>query len=340
MHIVVMLLLLASAAARPHVPPLPSAFNEKERRRLANALADVPLSCSCEILDTHAQLYPSCVVAEPLANNKSGCVPRVLHQAWRTSTSPERFAASLNSWRSTLGSSWVVLFWTDDSMAEWLREQHPALYAYTYARLKLGIQRSDVFRLAVLASYGGVWADLDMELLASLPVLESYLRAMARPLGFVAPGSEWSSISNSLIISQHCPTVWEPLLDYCAASIEAMENSLWRFIPHARVMSSGGPWMLQAYLEEKRPPAICRLPRAQFSPCHYCQAVCTTHDDGALTLHHYAKGWNGWSTRLHNFFECNLIALVAFVLTACVAVSIAWCRSVGSRRSHRVVAPI
>ena len=324
-HLVLSVLLLschAAAASSSPLPALPESFSATERMLLAAKIAEVPTSCSCAV-DEAQPLYPSC----SLDAGGTMCVPRVIHQTWKAKEPPAELASLHASWRR-LHPEWLVLLWSDADAAAWIARAFPANVSAAFAALAAPVQRADLFRYLVLAAYGGVYADVDLECLRPL---DAYVARIQHPLAFLGPGAWWSSISNALIVSRRCPALWAPLLAHCLAAVAAMRASAWRALPHARVMSSTGPTMLRLYLETRAPRALCRLPRALFSPCDYCDHACAPAA-AVLTRHHYARSWNAWDTALLNVVQCHPATALLLLLLALATLTALLCR----RRPHKV----
>lgn len=250
-------------------------------------------------------MYPDCLSSS--VHRADHCIPRVIHQTWKESKPPSEFALYHLSW-THMNPGWLLLMWTDDDVHQWLSANYewfiPTFDAYEHP-----VMRADAFRYFVLHAYGGVYADLDYE---AVQPLDSYLPNISHPLGFVAPGDWHSSISNSLMVTQYCPALWEPLLHRLVVTAKTSREGVWSLFPSSRVMSATGPTFLRMWFESERPEHICRLPRARFSPCDYCNPNCKT--DGALTVHHYARSWNRWDTLALNTIVCQWPCWVTFVV--------------------------
>src|SRR3990167_9191444 len=88
-------------------------------------------------------------------------IPRVLHQIWLGGPFPDEFARYRQLWLA-LHPGWEHHLWTDDTMIP-LRNQ--ALYDAA-EQIAPGSEqqfRADGARYEILAVYGGVYADTDME---------------------------------------------------------------------------------------------------------------------------------------------------------------------------------
>lgn len=90
-------------------------------------------------------------------------IPKKLHQIWVGSPLPERLERFAEMWLRA-HKAWDYRLWTDDDVKKLVNQR---LYdnAETIAPGREGQFRSDILRYEILAKYGGVYVDLDMECL-------------------------------------------------------------------------------------------------------------------------------------------------------------------------------
>ena len=94
----------------------------------------------------------------------TGPIPQIIHQSWRTHELPSTLRPLSASW--TQLSGWRHRLWTDDeNRALWAAHFPELLDVYDgYAR---PVQRADATRLLYMHVHGGVYADLDIQLLST-----------------------------------------------------------------------------------------------------------------------------------------------------------------------------
>jgi glycosyltransferase involved in cell wall biosynthesis len=96
-------------------------------------------------------------------------IPAITHQTAATSSlSPEQ--ATLRSRMISLNPGWDHRFYTDVDCRDLIRHAFPGLLP-TYDAYPTGIQRTDLFRVAAMHRFGGVYLDLDMDCVGSLTPL-------------------------------------------------------------------------------------------------------------------------------------------------------------------------
>jgi mannosyltransferase OCH1-like enzyme len=90
-------------------------------------------------------------------------LPRIIHQQWKTGEMPVHFAA----WRSALLRTFPEhrhILWTDETQRGLVAE-HYGWFLETYDAYPRGILRADAARVFILHRYGGLYLDLDYEVL-------------------------------------------------------------------------------------------------------------------------------------------------------------------------------
>lgn len=219
------------------VPLLPSRLRSFEAQ-LHQAIQAVNQSiCSCAVESaTSGQVYPDCFSIQQ-GDDEHPCIPRIVHQTWKSTVIPREHLLAYHSW-THLNRNWLRLLWTDDDVHEWVALHYPWLLP-TFDAYEFPVQRADVFRLLVLQTYGGVYADIDYELLQPL---DKFVSSINRPLAFVSPGRWPTSISNSLMMSRRCPQLWDDLIHRLPEAAMASKSS---WFPRSKVMSATGPTFLR-----------------------------------------------------------------------------------------------
>ena len=121
-------------------------------------------------------------------------IPRIIHQSWKTTKLPLLVKNYVSKW-VTLHSNWTYIFWTDKSSREFVDVYfHPLLQVYD-AYLH-SVQRADMFRYLVLYTFGGVYADIDMEPLKSLEAIRDWA-----PCIFPHEPDAHGKVSSSVLLS-------------------------------------------------------------------------------------------------------------------------------------------
>ncbi|WP_421855927.1 glycosyltransferase [Oricola sp.] len=102
-------------------------------------------------------------------------IPRIIHQTWHSPVytgghgSPE-------SWRE-MNPGWEYRLWTDDDLDAFVADAFPN-YLDLFRSYPNVVQRTDMARYMLLHRFGGVYADIDTDCLASLDVLSKESRVV------------------------------------------------------------------------------------------------------------------------------------------------------------------
>jgi mannosyltransferase OCH1-like enzyme len=103
-------------------------------------------------------------------NNKlsNKCIPKIIHQTWKTKEIPEKMKFCVNSWK-ILNPNYQYMFWTDEDIDKFIYDKYPQ-FKNIYSKLSLGIQKADLIRILILHYYGGIYADIDFECLKPINI--------------------------------------------------------------------------------------------------------------------------------------------------------------------------
>ena len=88
-------------------------------------------------------------------------IPFIVHQLWNTPEVPIPMLQYIETWMGK-HPHWQYWFWTKESQEKFLRERYPK-YLPQYLEYELDIQRADMIRFLILYEFGGIYADLDVE---------------------------------------------------------------------------------------------------------------------------------------------------------------------------------
>jgi mannosyltransferase OCH1-like enzyme len=95
-------------------------------------------------------------------------IPRIIHQTWFEELSADRYPELVrlqNSWKR---SGWEYRFYNDETARNFIVDNFPSRFADAFDALIPGAYKADLFRYLVLMKEGGVYADVDILLDASL----------------------------------------------------------------------------------------------------------------------------------------------------------------------------
>ena len=95
-------------------------------------------------------------------------IPKIIHQTWfdNNKTLPIIFDKIIEESKK-INQNYEFKLWTDANIEDFLSNNYKELYKI-YSKNILGVQKSDLARLAILHYYGGIYIDLDILLLKNL----------------------------------------------------------------------------------------------------------------------------------------------------------------------------
>lgn len=215
-------------------------------------------------------------------------IPRLIHQTWKSAEIPDRFAPLTAAWRA-MHPGWTYRLWTDDDLHDLVRNRFPDLLAL-HEGYDQPVKRADLGRYLVLATHGGVYADLDTRPLRSLEPLT----AAAVPLLPLEPDSHVRTpfvrcrgferlVANFVMLSPPGAPFWDHLIGeirLCAAAASPVDAT--------------GPMVLTAALDRySGPDRPIELAAPLFSPADKRQQPATEDGDAEAPYaeHLWAGTW-------------------------------------------------
>ncbi|KAL1522275.1 hypothetical protein AB1Y20_017269 [Prymnesium parvum] len=186
--------------------------------------------------------------------------PTVVHQTWRTHEVPRGLKAHITSWQRLM-PDWEYVLHTDSDNDALVAAEYPWLLS-TYRGMS-AIQRADLARYMYMHKYGGVYADLDVQLLQPLGSL------LVRTNSSVLLGQE--PLEHALLLERKPRQVCNAVL------VSFPGHPFWLDVLHTGArgarfgdpVGSTGPRMLErvvARWERSQPRQIAVLPPAVFYP--------------------------------------------------------------------------
>lgn len=235
-------------------------------------------------------------------------VPRLVMQTWKTADVPEKWRPSPASVRRLM-PHWRYVLLTDADNDAFVAAHFPAQLDW-FRGLRYPIQRADVIRYMWLYVHGGLYMDLDIELVAPLDELFEG-RAMETWL-LKAPRNLAGHYTNFLMASTPRNPFWLAVLRECLAPLEA-----WVVLPHHIISQQTGLAALtRAATRWTRPLAL--LPQTALVPCDYCNPDACAKPF-SYTRFLQGQSWNGPDTFLLNILSCKPEVVALALIGALVA---------------------
>ncbi len=230
-------------------------------------------------------------------------IPKLIMQTWKNTDVPDHWKASQISIKNKL-SKWSYVLLTDSDNIKFVETHFPTLLNW-YKNLKYPIQRADVIRYMWLYVHGGVYMDLDIELVESFEELFEN-QAMDTWL-LKAPRNLANHYTNFFMASTPKNEFWLNVLNECTKPLSA-----WIFLPHHVISYQTGLGALSRAAKRWNKP-IAVLPDSCLIPCDYCNP-----DDCSKPFYYFkflrGQSWNNLDTRLFNLVVCNYECLILILI--------------------------
>jgi hypothetical protein len=168
-------------------------------------------------------------------------IPAVLHQTWKTPRVPKHLRRYVRSWSKF--QTLEYRFYTDEDSRNLVADHFPQ-YSDLYDKFSRNIERADFARYAMMAVYGGIYADLDMECLRSIQPFLSLSCAVigTEPEEHGALYGVERVLCNAILFSPPGHPFWGELMAYIADNYQ----------PGGDVVFNTGP-MAMTRLYQRRP---------------------------------------------------------------------------------------
>ena len=227
-------------------------------------------------------------------------IPKLIYQSWKTHDVPDHWKICPESIKKIM-PDWQYVLFNDEENRDLVAKYFPDFLPY-YDAFPHNIMRADAARYCFLYIYGGLYMDLDFEVLHPLDSLFTY----DIDIYLVKSGNVGSYYTNSFMASKpRCP--------FWLEVIEQMKKPLpWFYIgKHIVTMNTTGPIMLSHVIKNTK-YTIANLPSKYIMPCSICDLKCSTKGSYLRPLE--GSSWIGFDTMFYNFFLCNWQPLVAFLI--------------------------
>lgn len=193
-------------------------------------------------------------------------IPRILHRVWIGGGIPSAFESYWETW-GQLHPGWELVTWGEHDLG-WLTNLAQFEMATNPA------QKADIARYDILARYGGVYVDADVEPLRGIDELLNY-RAFA---GW----EDAQSVCNAVIGSESAHEMVCTLVSELPASMTAHRAG-------SINVQTGPPYVTE--IMQRGWDGLVLLPPVAFYPYHWSERDPGIYPEAAYAVHHWAKSW-------------------------------------------------
>lgn len=230
-------------------------------------------------------------------------IPKVVHLTWKTKTIPEKWKKCVASWRRT-NPDWEIKLWTDEDNRNYISRNHP-YFLSIFDGYPYPIQRADAIRYFLLRDIGGIYADMDIEILGSM---DTYFEHALGDVFLVQSGNV-PVFTNCFMASKPGAKFWDEVIE----RLKKPQIPWYAFSKHFIVMYSTGPLMLNRVANESR-HILQLLPRTVFMS--YSIADESDVVKPRAILKNLNEGsWNSFDSLVLNFFFKYGWSILLFLLS-------------------------
>jgi len=213
-------------------------------------------------------------------------IPKIIHQTWKSKEIPEKWAPLAEKVK-TLNPDWEYRIWTDEDNDNFVKTEFPDFFPVFNAFPKI-IMKADVIRYLIMYKIGGVYLDLDYEMLQPFSFTnEKVVIPLNRSLKF---GDDHNGLGNCFFASEPNNNFW---LDV----ITDLKNNPPKINSYTEVIDATGPMLLtriyntKEYKDLETPERLIYHPPTPKNDKEY-QAI--LNNGVSLGIHHV---WGSWRER-------------------------------------------
>ena len=242
-------------------------------------------------------------------------IPKIILQTYKDYGSiPDHWKLSQQAIKDILiPLGWTYVF-TDDVDNRRFIEYHFPDLLHIYDSWPHNIQRVDMFRIAWLLIYGGVYIDMDLIIQRDItPLFNS-----KSDLYLVNSGNIGSVITNSFLAAKPGNVILRQYLYH-------MQDPLpwYAYGKHLTVMCSTGPLKFTSIVKSSK-QVYSVLPSKLFMPCSACDVNCIVPSDAYLKPVE-GKSWCEIDTHVYNYFFCHWrMIVIVIVVIILVLILLLW----------------
>lgn len=280
-------------------------------------------SSSYSLDDCNSEYDFSIDLSNSLSQNNSVKIPKIIMQTWKDKNIPEKWKSSPLSIKKYL-PDWKYVLMTDEDNRNFVKKHFPNFLKY-YDGFPHNIMRADAIRYCFLYVFGGLYMDLDFEILPPPrnhkgPHPINSLFTSDNEVYLVSSSNVGSYLTNSFMASKPGCKLWLDAIEYMKKPVP-----YYYIGKHLTVMHQTGSFMLSSVAKNSK-IVYGNLPVKLILPCSVCNIKCRTK--GAYLKQLEGSSWITYDTKCYNFFMCNYkqliiaVALILFVIL--IALLIQW----------------
>lgn len=229
-------------------------------------------------------------------------IPRVIMQTWKTKTIPKHWEATQHAIKKHM-SHWDYHLMTDEDNLKFVKKYFPD-FLNIFNSFEYPIQRADAIRYMWLYVNGGIYLDLDLEIVK--PMDDLFLDKNV-DLFVIKSGTVKGTYTNAFMASK-------PRLHVMLECLRLMQvgHRPWHIGKHLKVINSTGPNMFTTSIITEKAFAesqghhfeVLELPSELIIACSICEPK-PCHRPGAYCRTLGGSSWSGNDTELLTILYCR-----------------------------------
>lgn len=182
-------------------------------------------------------------------------IPRIIHQTWKNKQIPVKWLDYQKKVKS-LHPEWKYCLWTDEDNDEFVKKEFPQFFP-VYKAFPKNIMRADAIRYLIMYKIGGLYLDLDYEMLRPFQYTDKQLvLPVSRNISF---GDKRNLLGNCIFASAPDHIFWKHIIDDLQHNPPRVDNYL-------EVLHTTGPEFLSRIFYSGSYDDACLPERLIFHP--------------------------------------------------------------------------
>lgn len=213
-------------------------------------------------------------------------IPKIIHQTWKTKDVPKKWLPFINKVRR-LNPDWEYRLWSDEDNTLFVKEEFPDFYPI-FQGFSRGIMRADVIRYLIMYKIGGVYLDLDYEMLKEFDFTD---KTLVLPKNrSIAYGDPKDEIGNCIFASTPKHAFWSDV-------IQELQSNPPKVNDYEQIVDATGPGLLTRVFENHKYKDVDLPDRMVYHPPspNNKRDIRKIKENGvSLGIHH---PWGSWKER-------------------------------------------
>lgn len=222
-------------------------------------------------------------------------IPKIIHQTWKSLKVPYKWRPFVTKVKN-LNPEWEYKLWTDQDNDVFVKNEYPDFYPI-FKNFPKEIMRADVIRYLIMYKIGGVYLDLDYEVLKPFDFKNKIILPLNRSTVF---GDKKDELGNCFFASVSGHQFWHDVI------LDLQQNPP-EVLDYSQIVDATGPGLLTRIFNENIYDDIFLPDRLLYHPPtpKNKKDIKKIKNNGiSLGIHH---PWGSWKERWTLFYLRNKI---------------------------------